>query len=108
MSGRFFVDTLSSAVYLLLERFIQRQQLAFDVIQKFRPHLIDPTKRRPTKEYASATQWGYWGQDNEWNYFLHGVGCRLIHAITGEPIDWDVSDLDRFDPYWLWIGLPGS
>src|SRR5258708_35574400 len=94
-------ETLQAAVYRLVVRFVQRQQLPLEVILKYRPHLVDSTKRRPTKEYASATQIGHWGQDNEWDYFLHGVGCRLTHTITGEVIDWDASNVYLFDRYSL-------
>jgi hypothetical protein len=95
------VDALLDAVYLLVERFVQRQQLPLEVIREFRPYWVDSTKHRPSKKYASATGTGYWGENNEWRYYLHGVGCRLIHTITGEPVDWDASDPYRFDPYWF-------
>ena len=95
------LDTLPDAIYGLIHRFVQRQQLSLEVIREFRPYLVDSTKRRPTKEYAPATNWGYWGQKNEWEYFLHGGGCRLTHTITGEIVDWDAPDLYRFDPYWF-------
>src|SRR5262249_54021810 len=85
----------------LVQRFVKRQQLPFEVMQKYRPHLLDPTQRRPSKEYARATQIGHWGQDNEWGYYLHGVGCRLTHTINGEVIDWDASNLSRFDFNWF-------
>ena len=52
------LDILPDAVYVLIHRFVQRQQLSLEVIREFRPHLVDSTKRRPTKDYASATQWG--------------------------------------------------
>src|SRR5258706_3147711 len=96
------MDALQAAVFHLIERFVQRQQIPFEVIQKFRAHLVDSTKLRSTsKEYISATGRGYWGQANEWQYSLHGGGCRLTHTITGEVIDWDAPDLNRFDPYWF-------
>jgi hypothetical protein len=50
---------------------------------------------------APVTGTGYWGENNEWRYYLHGVGCRLIHTITDEIVDWDASDPYRFDPYWF-------
>ena len=93
------MDTLPAAVYLLIERFVQRQPLTFEAIQKLRPYLIDSTQRLPNEEDFSAAQLGYWGQDNEWKYFLYGGGCRLTHTITGEVFDWDAPDLNRFDAY---------
>jgi hypothetical protein len=101
-------DTLLSSVYFFIERFVQRQQLCLEVIQEYRPHFLDPTKHRPTKEYASATQLGDWGPNREWKYFLHGGGCRLTHTITGEMIDWDAPDLYRFDQYSFVIWLDWS
>ena len=108
------LDTLPDVIYLLIQQFVQRQQLSLEVIREFRPHLVDSTKRRPSKEYASATQLGYWGKNNEWKYFLHGGGCRVTHTITGEIVDWDAPDLYQFDPYWFagWLAWclsqPGS
>lgn len=95
------LDALQAAVYRLVQRYVQRQRLPFEVIQKYRPRWVDSTQRRPSKEYASATGWGHWGQDNEWEYVLHGIGCRLTHTITGECIDWDAPNLYRFDPNWF-------
>lgn len=28
---------------------------------------------------------------NEWEYYLHGMGCRLTNIRTGEPIDWECN-----------------
>lgn len=28
---------------------------------------------------------------NEWEYYLHGRGCRLTNTLTGEPIDWECN-----------------
>ena len=63
--------------------------------------IVPQMSTEPSKEYISATGRGYWGQANEWQYSLHGGGCRLTHTITGEVIDWDAPDLNRFDPYWF-------
>ncbi|MEP7285623.1 MAG: hypothetical protein ABI947_07645 [Chloroflexota bacterium] len=99
------MDTLQASVDHLIRRFVQRQQLPLEVIRQFRPHMVDSTKRRPSKEYASATGSGHWGDDNEWEYLLHGGGCRLIHTVTGEVIDWNAPNPYRFDSdsfvWWL-------
>lgn len=46
-------------------------------------------------------QTGNWqDKDGEtWNYFMHGGGCRLRNAITGEVIDWDCPDTSGFDVF---------
>jgi len=44
-------------------------------------------------------QSGIWvdRESNEWIYFLHGKGCRLVNVKTGEPIDWDCPDINEYD-----------
>ena len=44
-------------------------------------------------------QSGIWvdSEKNDWKYFLHGSGCRLVNVKTGEPIDWDCPDVNRYD-----------
>ena len=46
-------------------------------------------------------QHGIWHdhEQNEWKYFLHGGGCRLVNYKTGEPIDWDCPDVNSYDKY---------
>lgn len=46
-------------------------------------------------------QRGYWGENGEWKYFLHGGGCRLTHRQTGERIEWDAGDLNTFNVDWF-------
>jgi hypothetical protein len=90
-------------VYSLVTRFVQRQKLALAALSEIRPDLLGgPGKPvRPSKEDIKSTQSGYWGRDKEWRYFLHGRGCRLVHTVTGEPIEWDAPDVQRFDPHWF-------
>jgi len=38
---------------------------------------------------------------NEWEYFLHGSGCLLTNIKTGEPLEWDVPQVESFDPYFF-------
>ena len=47
------------------------------------------------------SQSGVWldKDNNEWRYFLHGSGCRLINVKTGEPIDWDCPDVNKYDTW---------
>ncbi|MBI4761338.1 MAG: DUF6896 domain-containing protein [Chloroflexota bacterium] len=46
-------------------------------------------------------QSGFWrdSENNEWRYFLHGSGCRLTNIKTGEPIDWDCPDVNRYEKW---------
>jgi len=99
------VNGIQSAVHSLASSFVQRQNFALAALSEIRPDLLDENRIRPTKEYIKSTQSGYWGEDKEWRYFIHGRGCRLIHRVTGEPIEWDGPEVQRFDPYWFlnWV-----
>lgn len=44
---------------------------------------------------------GFWGDKDEWEYFLHGNGCRLRNVNTGEPINWNCPNILAFDPYFF-------
>ena len=95
------MNGIQSAVHSLASSFVQRQNFALAALREIRPDLLDENRIRPTKEYIKSTQSGYWGEDKEWRYFIHGRGCRLIHRVTGEPIEWDAPEVQRFDPYWF-------
>jgi hypothetical protein len=106
--SRLVLNSFQLAVYSLVIRFVERQQLVLAALSEIRPDLLDTAGQkaiRPTKEYIKLTQSGYWGKDREWRYFIHGRGCRLIHTATREPIEWNAPDLQRFDPYWFvnWV-----
>lgn len=82
-----------------------RQRLVLAVMREVRPDIVmrtrnegDPKLRAElTQKLCRTPQSGYWGEENEWKYFIHGIGCRLTHTITEELIDWDSGDLRRFD-----------
>jgi hypothetical protein len=100
------MDAIQTAIYTLLEKFVERQKIPYEVIKKYRAFFVDPSQRRShDKEYWRSTALGFWGDANEWKYFLHGAGCHVTHIETGEVIGWDAATLTRFDPYWLadWI-----
>jgi hypothetical protein len=102
--GGLAVNGIQLAVHSLASSFVQRQKLALAALGEIRPDLLDrPGEKRvrPTKEYIKLTQSGYWGEDKEWRYFIHGRGCRLVHTATKEPIEWDAPNVRRFDPYWF-------
>lgn len=46
---------------------------------------------------------GVW--KNEWDYKVHGIGCRLTHKSTKEPLEWDAPDLKAFRLDWFWRHL---
>ncbi|MBI3173502.1 MAG: hypothetical protein HYZ25_07275 [Chloroflexi bacterium] len=52
---------------------------------------------------SEISQKGIWvdSDNNEWEYYVHGGGCRLTNVSTREPIEWDVPNLDTFDPFFF-------
>ena len=104
----------TSLIYKLLAKFVDRQSIVLEAMRDLRPDLIMPIEEQGTPElwsqlkrkYAQKDGRGYWGDNDEWVYRLHGIGCHLTHTITGELIGWDVNaNMDAFDPHWFidWV-----
>jgi len=57
--------------------------------------------RAINRDYKTVPQSGVWkdADGQEWDYFMHGGGCRLTHKITRELIDWDPPNTSHFDPW---------
>jgi uncharacterized protein DUF6896 len=103
-------QSLRAAMLSLIQQYINRQQLVSEVIHQLRPDLLmlsTQTEWTPQRlelleqqqELVKSTpQKGQWG---EWHYFFHGGGCRLVHVLTSEPINWDLPDLNCFDKFWF-------
>lgn len=112
-----FGMNLENAVLLLIQNFIERQYLVRDVLHDLRPDMFelmklpkDPTREQFEEYVAFAEPYqdfafrGLWGENNAWQYFIHGQGCRLTHTQTGEIIEWDIGesgDITCFDGNWF-------
>lgn len=105
---------INSIIHKLLTRFVDRQGIVLEAMRDLRPHMIMPIEGQGTPElwsqlkrkYSRDIGLGYWGENNEWVYRLHGVGCHLTHTTTDEIIGWDVNaNMDAFDPNWFidWV-----
>jgi hypothetical protein len=106
-------ESVQVAVLALIRRYVARQQTAADAMQQLRPDLWFQTYQKEwtaailvklkalQAQVAGIPQKGYWGEHDEWEYFFHGGGCRLVHTSTGEPIDWDAPNIRRFDKFWF-------
>src|SRR5260221_9955628 len=114
-------QVLQSAMLGLVQQYVNRQQIVSEVIHQLRPDLVMLSEHvlseqtvwtqewqewlerfeQQQKLVASIPQRGYWGPNQEWLYFFHGGGCKLVHVLTGEPINWNLPDLDRFDKFWF-------
>lgn len=103
------VDRLQTAIHELIKNFVQRQSVVLEALRELRPDMImrieaqgSPKERAELRQkYAREPGIGYWGENNEWAYRLHGTGCHLTHTKTGEVIGWDVGSLKRFDWHWF-------
>ena len=95
------MDDLQREVYLLLKQFVARQQIPFQMMRKHRRD-FDFSQYLPIgDEYIEVKPLGAWEQDDEWDYFLHGAGCKVTHKISGEVIQWDARALNHFDVRWF-------
>ncbi len=103
------VDRVQSILHTIIERYTQRQSIVLDAMRDLRPDMILPlegkvhpqTRAELRRKYIYAPHRGLWGENQEWEYRLHGIGCHLTHVTTGEVIGWDVGSLKRFDWNWL-------
>lgn len=103
------VNDLQVAVHSLIKKYCDRQSIVLDALRDLRPDMVmrlegnisgsEYTEMR--LKYAKEPGRGYWGNDNEWAYRLHGIGCHLTHTQTGEIIGWDIGSLRRFDFNWF-------
>ena len=96
----------------ILPTFISKQALVHQAMTELRPHLImaatDSEKLDYEKfvelaeEYSHIPQVGQWtSEEDEWDYFVHGMGCRLTNVKTLEPIEWDAPNVDSFHDRWF-------
>jgi hypothetical protein len=103
------LNSIQSTLYSLVQRFVQRQAIVLEAMRDLRPDLVaEAGDEIPPqfigenrKEYLRKFYKGHWGKDKEWEYYLHGGGCRLIHTVTQERIEWDAGSLLRFDRFWF-------
>ena len=100
---------IQSSIYELIKVYVDRQSLVLEALRELRPDFIIRVEGRISQQftrdewhtfvrkYASQLGIGFWGENDEWAYRLHGIGCHLTHTITGEIIGWDLGSLKRFD-----------
>ena len=103
---------LQVSVLVLVKQYVGRQSLVLEVMRELRPDIIVRLEKRVDSmtqeqwielrlENQRKSQVGFWGKEQEWEYFFHGGGCRLIHKQTGERINWDAGDLNTFNLDWF-------
>jgi hypothetical protein len=101
----------------IIEHFLQRQKLVALAMLDVHPtalrlagtHIlgieIEPyvtkwqDKLDADMDFARNWQSGLWR--GTWKHWAHGVGCRLTHIESGEPIEWDAPNLLAFDEGWF-------
>lgn len=106
-------------IYHVLKRFVSRQLLVLEVLTNLRPDIVAYENSSDIvieellpmlEQYKHAAFSGTW---KDWDYYIHGRGCRLTHRGTDEPIEWDLPDLEVFDKHWFvnylnWYAQRGS
>jgi len=102
------LNTHQKAVLNLIRQFVNRQRLVFEAIRELRPTVLLSTgaiKREDLvgklKLRSEIPDKGLWGKNKEWEYSFHGLGCKLTHMVTREPIEWNAPSINNFDRYWF-------
>ena len=67
------------------------------------PYLDAFDARRAAMTDPDELHQGIWKHD--WRYLIHGIGCKLTHIHTGEPVEWDAPDPLAFRFDWFWQHL---
>ena len=98
-------------LYTVLLLFVQRQHIVYELLYDIHPDFLFDIKALSddnidafmeiTEQYQHIPGSGFWGKDNEWEYWIHGRGCRITHVITEELIEWDTPDPLVFDRDWF-------
>ena len=100
------IESLELSIYSLIKRFIERQKVTFAAFRALRPAVVEAEHINLDEQklieiltrYVDAPWQGHW---QEWAYYFHGGGCRLIHDETAEIIEWEASNVNTFDRYWF-------
>ena len=103
------LEPIESAVYSLIKEYVMRQEIVLEALNDMRPDIVRRNMENyapkdisdATVDYYLRHPVGMWDSNDEWDYFIHGHGCRLTHKKTAEPIEWDTGDLKRFDKNWF-------
>lgn len=110
------LDDFADIVCNLMAHFVLRQQLVVLAMLdlhpgalrqgqehilgvELKPYLEAYRERRSKLSPGESFQIGVW--KNDWEHFVHGIGCKLTHIHTREPIEWDGPDPQAFDLHWF-------
>ncbi len=103
------LSNIQHAIFATILKYVERQKIALEAIIDLRPDIwiltsgenLNEELIKRTEVSVHTPQSGHWGTGKEWSYFIHGLGIRLLHTITQEPIEWDAPDINTFDRYWF-------
>lgn len=113
-------QSLQQVILKLAERYIERQKITLEAFRALRPAILEADHVNMSEDqlirillqYIDSPWQGHW---QEWSYYFHGAGCRLINSKTSEIIEWEASNVNTFDRYWfvnwlewLWMFHPND
>ncbi|HRF97836.1 MAG TPA: hypothetical protein PLZ51_21660 [Aggregatilineales bacterium] len=97
----------------LLREYISRQQLVYEAIQELRPDFFivhdksisNEDVLKVVRQYQKVPFRGTWQKYGTWEYYIHGIGCRLTNLVSGEIIEWDIPHITHFERLWFmnWV-----
>ena len=90
-----------SVLVLLIAEYVGRQELVLDVMRDYRPDWLakDRAERQRIQEgMKRPPSSGRWDADRDWRFWFHGIGCQLVHTVTREPIEWDLTTDEDGNP----------
>lgn len=101
-----------NAIGNLLTYYVDRQQIVVAIMIEFRPDIIEGLGINKILNIDITRQYQEWQVridgfsfagiwKNEWEYLFHGHGCRLIHKITKEPLEWNAGHPKSFYIGWF-------
>jgi hypothetical protein len=111
------MDELADVLHNLIAYFVERQRLVGLALLELRPRFVSfggqdrfsgidiapyleaYYERESKLQKGKSSQTGIWKED--WEHWIHGLGCRLTNLRTREPIEWDAPDLKEFSPDWF-------
>lgn len=108
-------DSVRNALVRLIEEFLERKQIVLEFLLERLPgffkdigidKILNIDERIELAGYINTELYADLDYDpdaavNGWHRYIHGHGCKFIHATTKEPIEWDIGHPRSFNTNWF-------